>query len=173
MRWRVLLILAIVAVLWGAPSTASAADGNTLSAADATPTMGTTQTAFTLRVSYSGSPALLVSASVAGRNLPMVLTGGSTTQGSWSVTATLPHGSWPTEFRAVPSQGPDASASGPTITVSAFTAATLPPATVVPTGPATPDAEDEGGTDGPAPSSTEAPAAPAVTEGPSADDGTS
>jgi hypothetical protein len=159
MRWRVLLVLAFVTVLWGAPSIASAA-GNTLAEPEATPTAGTILTPFTLRVSYSGSPAVSVSVSVAGRTIPMVLTGGSATQGSWSTTATLPEGNWPTTFRAETIQGRDPSINGPTINVDGLAFPTVPQATVVPVGLASPDEADE--PEGAAPSSTEAPAAPAV-----------
>ncbi|HEX7195266.1 MAG TPA: hypothetical protein VF364_00375 [Candidatus Limnocylindria bacterium] len=173
MRWRPYLVLAMVTVLWGAPSTVSAAGGNTLSAAEATPTTGTTQTLFTLRVSYAGAPAISVSATVAGRTLPLLLASGSTSQGTWSVSALLPQGSWSTTFVADASQGRDPSLSGPTITVGASATPTLPLATIAPIGGSKPDVEEDGGFDGPAPSPTDAPAAPAPTEPPSGDDGPS
>lgn len=158
MRWRALLVLAVVTVLWGAPPAASAA-GNTLDAPAATPTTGTTLTPFTLRVSYSGSPAISVSVSVGGRTISMVLTAGSATQGTWSTTATLPEGNWPTTFRAETSKGRDPSMDGPTIDVDGPGVPTVPQATVVPVGAAS---QDETQLGGPAPSSTEGgPTAPA------------
>lgn len=162
MPWRILLVSAVVTVLVGAPSTVSAA-GNTLSAPEATPTTGTVLTPFVLSVTYSGSPAVSVTVSVASRTIPMVLSDGSTTQGSWDATVTLPEGSWPTTFGAETSQGRNPSISGPTIRVNGLAVPTLPAATVVPVGPASPD--DAAEPDGSAPSSTEAPAAPAEPDG--------
>jgi len=50
---RCMLVLAIIAALFGAPTNASAA-GNELSAAEAGPGSGTTATTFTFKVTYDG-----------------------------------------------------------------------------------------------------------------------
>ncbi|MEO7295136.1 MAG: hypothetical protein ABIZ57_03250 [Candidatus Limnocylindria bacterium] len=165
MTARLLIVLAIAAVLCGAPSSASAAGPNGLSAPQSSPASGTTATSFSFTVTYTGgSAALAVTVDIAGRVLPMVLITGDPTSGTWFATTMLPVGSWSPTFRAVASQGKNPSIVGPTVTVGA-------PATPRPTTPnptitapaprsAQPEASNEGG---PGSGSTPPPAAPVST----------
>lgn len=124
-----MLVLAIIAALIGAPTNVSAA-GNELSAAQAGPASGTTATTFTFTVTYDGRfPATSVTASVAGRTLAMSRVAGSLSSGTWSASSTLPAGTWPVTFAAVPERGNSASLAGPTVTVAAVT----PPPAATPT----------------------------------------
>lgn len=164
---RLLLVLAIVTALLGAPS-ATFAVSNDLSAAQASPATGSTSTTFTFRVTYDGRfPATSVTATVAGRTLAMRLIGGSAENGTWSVSTTLPMGSWQVVFSATVERGAGPSLAGPTVSVAA-TATMLPEprTTVEPPSPRTDtpaeaDPEPEPGpTSGPA---EPAPASPAST----------
>lgn len=122
---RLLLVLAIVTALLGAPSATSAAT-NELSAAQASPVVGSTSTAFTFRVTYEGRfPATSVSTTVAGQTLAMRLISGSATSGTWGVSTTLPAGSWQVVFSATVERGTGPSLAGPTVSVKA-TATMLP-----------------------------------------------
>ncbi len=186
------LVLAIIAALLGAPPVASAA-GNALSSPSATPTTGTTQTVFVLRVTYDGQfPATGVTAVVGGRALAMSLVAGSASSGTWSAAATLPAGTWPVLYTAAVLQGNAPSLSGLSLTV--YGAAAPPPtpvSNVVTNQPRTRaggEAPTSGGggstpapapaqapaTGTPAPTPNAAPAPPAVTDdgGPSGGEAT-
>ena len=154
-----LLVLAIAAALLGAPRSAAAAS-NTLTPLAASPSSGTVTTAFTLRAVYDGRfDALAVSAGVAGRNLPMVLTSGTSSRGTWSVTTSLPPGTWTVTYRATTVQGGAPVATGSSLSVAGVVTATSPP-TPPPGGG--PPIDDEGsGLDPIASPGSPAPAAPA------------
>lgn len=129
---RCMLVLAIIAALFGAPTNVSAA-GNELSAAQAGPGSGTTATTFTFKVTYDGRfPATSVTTSVAGRTLAMSRVSGSPSSGTWSASTTLPAGTWPVTFSAVPERGNSPSLVGPTVMV---TAAVTPPPSAPPKPP--------------------------------------
>ena len=172
MRAAQLLVLAIVAVLVGAPSMTSAAGPNTLSAPQASPTSGTSDTLVSFGVTYAGGfPAISVSVSVAGRSLPMVLVSGTPSDGQWSTsTIGLPSGSWTTTFSAVASQGTDPSRAGPTITIASVAASPTSPTAVDPgDSPAAPSPDAAASE----PATTPAPvAAPASPDPSVVDDGT-
>lgn len=163
---RVLVIVAVVAALSGAPSFVSAA-ANELDSPQVTPGSGSVATVFTFRVRYDGAfPATSVSVSVAGLTLPMALESGALTAGWWTTASLLPVGAWPTIFSAAAARGPSARVDGPVVVVAA--PATVPPtATSVPTPPgqggATPDSAPVGGSG----SGTTASAAPDVAPAPS------
>ena len=115
MRVHAFIILAIAAVLCGAPSPASATGPNSLSAPQASPTSATTETSVSFSVTYAGGfAARTVTVNVAGRTLPMGLVGGTEMQGTWSAAGLVPQGTWEATFLAVASQGKDPSATGPT-----------------------------------------------------------
>jgi hypothetical protein len=157
MAARVLLVLAIVAALLGAPSTAFAA-GNELHDARAEPTTGTVATLFVLSVSYDGNfPAVSVRASVAGLDLPMSLVSGTPTRGTWRTAVSLPVGSWPVAFSATSERGNDPSLAGPTLHVLGAAPATSPTVTSDPR--SQPDSQMEGFDDlSPPPAAAPAPA---------------
>ena len=116
MRMRLVVVLATLAALLGAPSLASAA-GNSLSDPSVSPTSGSATTVFTLRVSYSGRPALAVTVTVAGLPLPMARVSGSAEDGVWSVSTLLPEGTWTPTFSTVTQRGNAPRLTGPTISV--------------------------------------------------------
>ena len=169
---RCLLVLAMVAALIGAPSGVSAA-ANTLLSAQASPTTGTTDTDFTLTVTYDGrSDALAVRASLAGRVLDMGLAGGTPSAGTWRVRTTPPAGTWPVVFTATVERGNPPTLAGLTLTVIGLD---TPPPTIEATEPtddapsvppAAPD-EPAGGMD--TPPAPDEPAAP-VEEGTTSDE---
>lgn len=155
MRMRVLVVLATVAALLGAPSLASAA-GNSLTAPSVSPSSGTVSTVFTLRVTYEGMfPATAVSVSVAGLPLPMVRISGTPEHGTWSVGTLLPAGTWTPTFTALAERGNTASLVGPAVSV-AGSASTFTPAPTV-SGPSPHTGEFDPGN----PSSPAEPAEPA------------
>jgi hypothetical protein len=146
MRLRLPVVLAVVAALLWAPSSASAA-GNSLVSPSVSPTSGTITTVFALRVRYDGKfPASAVSVSVAGIALPMTRVSGTAEEGTWSVSTLLPAGTWTTTFTASASKGNAASIVGPSISVAKPVADPTPaPTTAGPT-PRTrgPEADDPG-----------------------------
>ena len=169
MARRGLLVLAVVAALLGAPQVASAG-ANALGSPSATPTTGTTETVFVLRISYDGEfPATGVTALVGTRVLAMSLVAGSASSGTWSAATTLPAGTWPVLYTAVVLQGNAPSLSGLTLTVRG---ATTPPSTPVPTSASKPRSEAGGetptsGSSGPTPAPPPAQAPAASAPGPS------
>ncbi len=172
MARRGLLVVAVIAALLGAPQVASAA-ANVLGSPSVTPTTGTTETVFVLRVGYDGQfPATGVTAVVGTRTLAMSLVAGSASSGTWSAATTLPAGTWPVRYTAVVLQGNAPSLSGLTVTV--YAAATPPPAPV-PTSASSPRTEagqeaptSGGGDSAPAPPLAQAPAASAPAPSPNA-----
>jgi len=131
MRMRILVVLATVAALLGAPSIASGAD-NSLVAPSVSPTSGTVATIFTLRVTYDGMfPATALTVAVAGLQLPLVRVTGSPELGDWSVSTTLPAGTWTPTFSAGATQGNSAGVDGPTISVDGLPAIGATPAPTV------------------------------------------
>lgn len=121
MHWRrASTILAMLAALMVAPSSVSAANPNQLSAATVQPSTGTTSTTFVLSVTYTsgaGNAATSVTATVAGRTIPMTISSGTPLNGRWVATTTqLPVGAWPVTFEAV-AKGQDPRISGGPITV--------------------------------------------------------
>jgi hypothetical protein len=152
---RGFVILAIVAALWGAPSTASAAV-NELRSPQVSPSSGSVTTVFTFRVRYEGGfPAATVGVTVAGLTVPMGLESGSLTTGWWSGSGALPVGAWSTTFRATAARGPAATVAGPAVTVAA--PATPPPATAEPTPSTTGAMPESAPTDPTAPPAAAAP----------------
>lgn len=130
---RGLVVLAIIAALSGAPSSASAAV-NELSSSQVSPGSGSVTTLFTFRVRYDGGfPAATVSVTVAGLTVPMVLESGSLTAGWWTGASVLPVGAWSTSFLATATRGPAATVVGPVVTVAG--SATPPPVWAGPTSP--------------------------------------
>lgn len=133
MQCRLLVVLATLAALLGAPSFASAA-GNTLTAPSVSPTSGSITTVFTLRVTFDGKfPATGVTVSVAGLQLPMSRTSGTPEQGTWSASTLLPAGAWTPTFTSSSAKGNPATVTGPAIVVSGPT----PPPAPAPTGQGT------------------------------------
>lgn len=155
---RSLFVMAVVAALWGAPSSVSAA-ANELSFPQVSPSSGSVTTVFAFRVRYDGSfPAAAVGVSVAGLSVPMTLESGSPAAGWWSASTLLPSGAWSTSFRAVALQGPAATLAGPVVIVAGLatpspTSSGLAP----PSSGATPHSAPADGLDG----ATAPPAAPA------------
>lgn len=153
MRAGLLLFMAVVAASLGAPPTVSAAP-NELHDPAATPGSGTTSTVFTFSVRYEGRfEATSVVAAVAGRTLPLTLSSGSRSSGTWTGASTLPAGTWPVTFSATAAQGPTATAVGPTLSVASPTPVPVA-ATPAPAPPATPEAEDEPASGGSSPTGT-------------------
>lgn len=146
MRMRLLLVLATVAALLGAPSLASAA-GNDLSNPSVSPTSGTVTTVFTLRVRYDGKiPASTVSVAVAGLSLPMARISGSLAEGTWAVSTLLPAGTWTPTFSSSAGRGNTGTVTGPVISV---TGPVLPNVTPAPTGATGLPSRDSETDDGP------------------------
>lgn len=154
---RGLLVMAIVAALWGAPSSVSAA-ASELSAPQVSPTSGSLTTVFSFRVRYDGAfAATSVTVSVAGLTVPMALESGSLTAGWWSGSTRLPEGTWPTTFRATPAQGKAPSVSGPVVSVGPAKPSPTPSDAAPPSSGTAPESAPADGLDSP----TAPPAAPA------------
>ncbi|HET9880061.1 MAG TPA: hypothetical protein VFQ81_12260 [Candidatus Limnocylindria bacterium] len=118
-RWPAFVLLPLVALAWPVP-VAHAVDINVLSNPSVAPGSGTTGTSFTFSVHYAstqGQVAQRVVALSSGWSVELILSAGTSTDGTYIGARTLPAGSWPVEFRAV-SQGKDPlPISGPTVTV--------------------------------------------------------
>ena len=148
-RRRVTVLLAIMAALAGAPSSASAAHPNQLSQGSVTPSAGDTSTLFVVTVRYrspAGNPASAVSASAGGRVTAMTLVSGTTLDGTWSGTGTLPPGDWDITVEATVATGPKPTLLAGSVSVAGGTA---PPPSVIGTNPST-TAPPGGAADGPA-----------------------
>lgn len=120
MRGAALFTALVAALLWGAPSVVVAAPPNRLSEPVAFPTDGTTLTRFHLSVRYvssAGNPAAGITAQVGSLQVPLQLTSGTATDGTWSGSTLVPVGSWALTFHAAPEKGPRPSLPGPAITV--------------------------------------------------------
>ena len=157
---RAVFVLAIVAALWGAPSSVSAAV-NELRSPQVSPGTGSVTTVFTFRVRYEGGfPAASVVVTVAGLTVPMALESGSPSAGWWAGSSLLPSGAWSTAFQATAAQGPSPTLGGPVVIVAGL-ATPYPTSTGVapPSSRATPESAPADGLDGPA----APPAAPAPT----------
>jgi len=141
-RWLRAPLLAVTLLLTLAVPAPAQAARNTLSNPTASPLSGTTSTTFTFTVHYEGAAAS-VTATIAGRTLPMGVVAGTSSNGTFAVSTTLPVGSWPVTFVAT-ARGNPADLVGPTVTVMSTatprptTGATPPPATAPPTPPPTP-----------------------------------
>jgi hypothetical protein len=134
-RLRVIVLAAIVAALFGAPSAVFGAAPTRLFGATASPTSGTTTTIFTFSVRFDGSgkfSAGAVLANVAGRTLTMARISGNGLLGTYAASTTLPAGSWTVSFESAPASGPAASLTGPTVSVAA-PMPTPKPGTPIPT----------------------------------------
>jgi hypothetical protein len=123
MPWRrPLLVLGVLTALLTAPSFASAAPPNQLLDGSVAPPAGTPSTPFVISVRYrssSGTPATAVTATVAGRSIPLALSSGSAADGVWSAVTVLPAGSWMVRFSAKAGKGPQPSASAGPVAVDA------------------------------------------------------
>ena len=107
-RWPAFVLLPLVALAWPVP-VAHAVDINVLSNPSVAPGSGTTGTSFTFSVHYAstqGQVAQRVVALSSGWSVELILSAGTSTDGTYIGARTLPAGSWPVEFRAV-SQGKD------------------------------------------------------------------
>jgi hypothetical protein len=125
-RTGALVILLVVAALFGAPSRAFALQ-NSLVNAQVAPRSGTATTVFTFTVTYDGKfAATSVRTEVAGLSLPMTRVSGTSTRGTWSTASVLPSGSWQVTFRATSTQGNAPTIGAGSVTV-AGSAATPPP----------------------------------------------
>ncbi len=118
---RAAFLLAILAALLiGAPSTVLAAPPNRLEAGVVSPTSGTPATPFQFSVRYvstGGNPANGVTARIGALELPLQLTSGTATDGTWNGSAVLPIGRWSVTYHATTGKGPRPSLIGPTLTV--------------------------------------------------------
>lgn len=129
---RGILIVALLAAFFGAPSPASAAD-NELTAPGVSPGVGSTSTVVTFSVRYEGKfAATSVTATVASLTLPMGLVGGTALSGTWVAASGLPAGSWPVTVVALADGGNASTPAGPTVTVSAPNAPLPPTPSVAP-----------------------------------------
>ncbi|MGH2394585.1 MAG: hypothetical protein ACRDGH_14045, partial [Candidatus Limnocylindria bacterium] len=130
-RWLRAPLLAVTLLFAVAGPTLAAP--NTLSNGTVSPTRGSTATTFTFTVHYEGAPASATFA-IAGRTVPMTVVSGTTSDGMFAGSTTLPVGSWQVTFVAV-AQGKDDTLRGPTVTV---TSTATPRPTTAPTPPSTP-----------------------------------
>jgi hypothetical protein len=95
-----------------------------LSDGTVTPPSGTTATAFTFSVHYTSTgsptrPAQAVWAEVGGAAVTLVKVSGSSHDGTWQGTASLPAGTWQVTFHAATSGDPQPDPlAGPTVTVT-------------------------------------------------------
>jgi hypothetical protein len=97
-----------------------AAPPNRLEAPAANPSQGNGLTLFHVSVRYvsvAGNAASSVSARIGTLDLPMRLTGGTSTNGTWSGSTVLPVGTWTTTFQATTLKGPSPTLAGPSLTV--------------------------------------------------------
>jgi hypothetical protein len=124
--------------LWLAAVPAPALGASVLSDASVTPTDGTTATPFTFTVRYFSDetpnrPAQSVWAQVGGVTVTLIKVSGTSHDGTWQATTTLPAGTHTVTFHATTAGDPQpAPISGPTLTV------TEPPPTPAPPPPPPP-----------------------------------
>jgi hypothetical protein len=136
-----LLILLAASLL--PASSAVAAPPNRLQGASVDPSAGTTATVFTFSVRYRGdvsSPAVSVTATVAGLQVPLSLVSGTPTDGVYAGTSTLPAGTWMVTFEAIAQSGNNPTATAGPVQVSAPPAPTPVPTTPPPQPPPPPPA---------------------------------
>ena len=125
----------LAALLLAGPVSSVSAAPNQLWDGLVTPATGTTTTTFGFSVHYTssnGTPALSVEALIASMRIPLSLTQGTLSDGTWTAGSPLPQGTWTVVFRADAASGQDPSLTGPTVVVSG------PNPTPMPTAPPTP-----------------------------------
>jgi hypothetical protein len=145
MRYRALLVLAIIAALLGAPSIASGAPKG-LASPSVTPASGTVATIFTLTVRYESQvPATGVTVAVGGQVMTMTRIAGTAKSGTWAASGTLPRGTWAPVFAATAERGTVATVSGGPVSVLAPVVA---PPTPDPTVAGSPESPRETNADG-------------------------
>lgn len=160
-RLRGFAVLAIVAALWGAPPSVSAAV-NELTSPQVTPSTGGVTTTFIFRVRYEGGfRATSVGVTVAGLTIPMSLESGSGTAGWWRGSSRLPIGAWSTVFRAGVVKGPAPTLAGPIVVVASTAPSPTSGSPAAPSPGVTPATVPADGADGAT--------APAAAPAPSAD----
>ncbi|MBA3688548.1 MAG: hypothetical protein H0W81_06950, partial [Chloroflexi bacterium] len=102
LRAAVMLMLALTVLNLAAPGGAAAAVAKITGGA-VTPKTGTTATTFQFAVHFVGTntdQAVAVSASVAGRTVPLSLSSGTARNGTWTGPSTLPAGSWTVTYQS-------------------------------------------------------------------------
>ena len=145
------------------------AAANELRNGSVTPPLGTTQTSFAFSVDYvttsAQQAASSVTAIVGPASIGLALTAGTTTDGTWTGSSTLPAGTWQVTFVAE-IQGSDPTLIGPTVIVigPAPTATPTPVPTPPPT--ATPPTPTPTPTAAPTPNPPRPTAGPGPTFGP-------
>jgi len=127
-RWLCAPLLAVTLCFALAVAAPVQAARNTLSNPTVSPPSGIPSTTFTYTVQYEGAPAS-VAASVADRTIPMSVVSGSSSNGTFAMSTTLPVGSWQVTFKSV-ALGKDDTLVGPTVTV---TSGATPRPTIAPT----------------------------------------
>lgn len=148
MAVRGLIVLAILAALMGAPSITFGATNN-LTSSHVSPSSGTVDTIFTLTVDYEGKFAATgVTATVGERVLTMTRVSGTTEEGTYKASGTLPAGTWLPLFVATVESGTPPMLTGTAVTILGPVA----PPTPVPTvgsggGGPRPSTEQGGGVD--------------------------
>ena len=157
------LLLAVALLNLATAVSAMAAAEAKLTGGAVTPTSGTTATLFQFSVHFVGSTtdeAVTVTASVAGRTVPLTRASGTARNGTWTGSSTLPAGSWTVTYRST-----STGLTNPTFTVSGqvVVTASTPPPTPAPTPRPTPRPT---ATPGPTARPTSVP--PAATPGPGA-----
>jgi hypothetical protein len=110
---------------------------NQLSSPVVTPTSGDTNTTFSFSVHYTGAAATSVTALVGSKTIPLSLTSGSATDGTYTGSSKLASGTWSVTFTAVAAKRNSPTLAGPTLTVAPPPTA-VPVPTAVPTAVATP-----------------------------------
>ncbi len=125
-------------LLASAAGHAAAAPPNSLSNGSVSPGSGWTTTTFVFSVTYTsttGSAATVVA--VAGnKTVPLALVAGTSANGTFRGSASLPAGTWPVTFQATSTKGNKSTLLGPTVVVLTPTPAPTP--TPRPTPVATP-----------------------------------
>lgn len=102
LRAAIMLMLALT-VLDLTTAGSAAAAGAKLTGGAVTPKTGTTATIFQFAVHFVGTStdqAVAVSASVAGRAVPLFLSSGTERNGTWTGSSTLPAGSWTVTYQS-------------------------------------------------------------------------
>ena len=130
MSQRRTAVAALAAVfLFLSSVTAVAAGVNSLSNGSASPTSGTTQTVFVFSVRYQSSKgwaAQKVTAAAAGKSVTLRLVSGSSINGTYEGSSTLPAGTWSVTFASTSAKGPGSTLAGPTLTVRLAAPAPIP-----------------------------------------------
>jgi hypothetical protein len=131
----------VVGALMLATPAGVAAVGAKLTGGTVSPTAGTTATVFQFSVHFVGTAsdqAITVTASVAGKSIPLALTG-TPRNGTWSGLSTLPAGSWTVIYHSTSTGGTDPPFTVPgQVVVTAPTPTPRPSPTTAPTPRPTP-----------------------------------